>query len=465
MNKCSLLLLLSAAVGCATVPKADRDLFAAIKENNASEVERLVASGANVNVHHDQSYGGLPPLAWAGVWGSTKAAELLIVRGAKVNGGDRYGSTPLQVAAYNQKPAMVALLVGKGADINARNDVGLTPLHKALEKLAMTPPNTAPPEGDVAKVVSVMELLLADGAAVDARSKIGTPIHLAALTGQKALVQMLIDKNADVNARSDDGQTPLYQAAKRDSGDIAELLLGRRADVNARTKSGYTALMVAAGNGNPGVASVLLEHGAEVGVRDQYGVPALLSACRSLLIRYTLEASTPGADDLRRKLPGADWAREREMLGRVKGEFSAVAVMLVNRGADPDLAAPGFTPLAAAATVGDRALAEALLAHGAKISDASQGETALHAAIAERHGDIAKLLIDKGADVNARNLSKLTPLHFLGVYLHDRELAELLIQRGADVNAREQAGHTPLEGAVRARNAEVAEVLRRHGGK
>jgi cytohesin len=126
---------------------------------------------------------------------------------------------------------------------------------------------------------------------------------------------------------------------------------------------------------------------------------------------------------------------------------------------------PGFTPLGAASTVGDRALAEALLAHGAKISDASTGETPLHAAIAERHGDVAELLIDKGADVNARNMSQLTPLHFLGVYMHAPKLAELLIQKGADVNAREQAGHTPLEVAIRAGNAEVAEVLRRHGAK
>jgi cytohesin len=234
--------------------------------------------------------------------------------------------------------------------------------------------------------------------------------------------------------------------------------------VNARTKSGYTALMGSASNGNPGVARVLIEHGADVGVRDNNGVTALLSACRSLLIRYTLEASTPGTEDLRRKVPGADWVREREMLHQVKGDFSAVAVMLVNGGADPNLATPGFTPLGAAATVGDYALAEALLAHGAKISDASKGVTPLHAAMAEGHADVAQLLIDKGADVNARNMSRLTPLHFVGVFMRDPRVAELLIQKGADVNATDQAGHTPLAGAVRAGNAQVVEVLRRHGG-
>jgi ankyrin repeat protein len=61
-------------------------------------------------------------------------------------------------------------------------------------------------------------------------------------------------------------------------------------------------------------------------------------------------------------------------------------------------------------------------------------------------------------------MSRLTPLHFLGVFMHDPRLAELLIQKGADINATDHAGHTPLERAVRAGNAQVAEVLRRHGG-
>lgn len=459
------LLVLVSAVGCATVPKADRDLFAAIQEDKAGEVARLLAGGVNVNVKHDDSYGGLPPLGWASVWGSTKAAELLIARGANVNAGYRFGNTPLHTAAYNQQPAMAALLVHKGGDVNARTNDGWTPLHKAMERLAVAPATEIPPAQQVAKVVSVVELLLKSGAALDIQGgHIGTPIHMAALAAQKPLVQMLIDKGADVNTKSRDGQTPLYQAAKKDSTDVVELLLSRKADVNARTNSGYTALMTSARNGNPGVAKLLLERGADVNVRDNDGLTALLSGCQSLLIRYTLEASTPGAQDVRRK--SGDMAGEREMLRQVKGDFSAVAIILVNRGADPNLAPPTLTPLGAAATVGDRALVEALLAHGAKISETSGGESPLHTAIAERHADVAELLIAKGADVNARNVySQFTPLHFLAVHMHDRKLAELLIQKGADVNARDQAGHTAIEGAVRAGNTEVVEVLRAHGAK
>jgi cytohesin len=268
--------------------------------------------------------------------------------------------------------------------------------------------------------------------------------------------------------------TALYQAARMDATEVAALLIARGADVNARTKGGKTPLMMAAIDGNARVARLLLEHHAEVNARANDGATALVEACRSLLIRYTLEASTPGAQDLRARAVGglsarngaAELASARENLAKVKGEFGAVARLLAAGGADPNVATPTFTPLGAAAIVGDRALAEALIAHGARLDDTSTGESALHAAIAERHGDVATLLVEKGADVNVRNTpSRFTPLHFLAANLHDRNLAELMIQRGADVNAKDQAGHGPLEGALAAHNDEVAAVLRRHGAR
>jgi ankyrin repeat protein len=469
------LLLLLLVVGCAaTLPKADRELFAAIKADDAAEIDRLLVSGAQVNVPHDAYFGGLPPLGWASVHGSTKAAESLLARGANVNGPDKHGSTPLLVAAYNQQPAVVALLLRHGANVDAPNDVGWTPLYKAMERLADAPATKPPPAADVAKVVSIVEALLASGARVEVPgARFATPIHLAALSGQKTLVQMLIDEGARVDATGNDGVTPLYQAARKDATEVAALLIAHGADVNVRTTGGKTPLMISAVEGNAQVAKLLLEHRAEVNARDKDGSSALVEACRSLLMRYTLEASTPGALDMRarslRELSAAqataELTKSRADLRQVKGQFGEVARLLVDGGADPNIAVPTLTPLGAAAVVGDQALAGALIAHGAKIDDTSTGESALHAAIAERHVELAALLVAKGANVNARNLSQLTPLHFLAANLHDRNLAELLIRHGADVNAKDQAGHTPLEGAMRAHNDEVTEVLRGHGAR
>lgn len=432
MRTSASLLLLVSAVGCAgTLPKGNLALFAAIKRDDAGEVERLLASGA------------------------------------AVNGASERGNTPLHVAAFEEDRAVTALLIRRGASVNGPNVAGSTPLFSAMERLAYMPARSTPAAPEVANVVGVVELLLASGARVDVRgSGGGTPLHMAALTGQTTLVRMLIDHGADVDARTEEGVTPLYQAAKKDEADVAELLIARGAEVNARTKSGYTALKMAAEHGSAAVAKLLLARRAEVDVRDGEGLTPLLSACRSLLIRYTLEASNHGAaEDIRRKLSAGDVVETRRALAEVMGDFGGVALLLVKGGANPNVAVPGFTPLGAAATVGDAALAEALIAHGAAIDETSTGESPLHAAIAECHAGVAKLLVDKGANVNARNMSQRTPLHFLAIFTHDRALAELLIRRGADVSAKDRDGQTPIDLAIRARNDEVAEVLRRHGAR
>ena len=91
------------------------------------------------------------------------------------------------------------------------------------------------------------------------------------------------------------------------------------------------------------------------------------------------------------------------------------------------------------------------------------GGTPLHYAVGEAHNEIAKLLIAKGANVNAKAKEGRTPmpLHLATT----KEIAELLIAEGANVNAKDERGKTPLDLAVQVKNTEVADLLRKHGGK
>ncbi len=87
-------------------------------------------------------------------------------------------------------------------------------------------------------------------------------------------------------------------------------------------------------------------------------------------------------------------------------------------------------------------------------------ETPLHAAIAEKQRDVAELLVIRGADVNAKNMSGRTPLHFLAYYIDDPGLARLMVEHGANLNAIDRNGATPFDIAEKTGHPGVAAILK-----
>ena len=91
------------------------------------------------------------------------------------------------------------------------------------------------------------------------------------------------------------------------------------------------------------------------------------------------------------------------------------------------------------------------------------GDTPLNSAAGNGHKEIVELLISKGADVNAKNAVN-KPLHMAAERGH-KEIVELLIAEGADVNAKVIFGQTLLDTAIINNRSELANLLRKHGGK
>jgi ankyrin repeat protein len=120
---------------------------------------------------------------------------------------------------------------------------------------------------------AAVEALLAKGADVNARDESGdTPLHVASGNGKKDIAELLLAKGADISAKNTYGQTPLHRPSGNDKKDIVELLLVKGADVNAKAKDTRTPLHWAASfGGTKDVAELLLSKGADVNAKTGDG--------------------------------------------------------------------------------------------------------------------------------------------------------------------------------------------------
>ena len=109
-------------------------------------------------------------------------------------------------------------------------------------------------------------------------------------------------------------------------------------------------------------------------------------------------------------------------------------------------------------------IAEILITAGADVN-AGDKITPLHYAAQYGEMEIVELLISKGADVNAQSFVGMTPLREAADQGHD-SIVELLVAKGADVNLKDSDGRTPLDNTLKAFHKTITvELLRKHGGK
>ena len=270
----------------------------------------------------------------------------------------------------------------------------------------------------------------------------GTPLMYTAAVGSVEAITLLLDQGADVNAANSVGATALMWAA----ADIAKvrLLLARGANVKTVSQRGRTALFLAArSDRSADIVKLLIAAGADVHAADGAKMTILHSAA---------------------------WGNDTETIR-----------MIVGDGADVNAADfAGFTPLIHAASNRNLDAVRLLLAKGADINARSgdgafqkvkAGSIALGyftpligAAPLGSHELIATLL-DAGAKINVADLRGMTPL-MLAV-ANDRQnldVIRLLIARGAEVNAKSVAGETALDWAVKIGAKPAIDVLRRAGG-
>ena len=274
--------------------------------------------------------------------------------------------------------------------------------------------------------------------AADSASPDGTtPLHLAVRADDLAKVDKLLTAGADAKAANRYGITPLYLACENANPAIIERLLKAGADPNSTSTEGETALMTVARTGVVAAAKVLLDHGAKVDAREEWhGQTALMWAVNEEYPAMIKELIAHGAD-VNAVSNINKWERQNTSEPREKW-----------------LPSGGLTPLLFAARQGCVECEQILLDAGAKINTTDpDGISPVLIAIINGHYDAAGFLLNKGADPNLADETGRTALFaavdFNTVPVSNRpaprvidnqisslDLIKLLLDKGANVNAQ-----------------------------
>jgi ankyrin repeat protein len=245
----------------------------------------------------------------AGV-GRAQAAHHLRAAAAHAAPAEANGIRPLFLAVFNNQLAVAGLLFLQGAAVDADDFWGRTPLFAAVEYRNLDMNNRdmdSPTTNGVDRepLLAMIRELLAHGAEVNARTRevppsrrwlysLGdvswvdftgqTPFLRAALSGDVAVMRLLLEHGADPNLPTRAGTTPLmaasgvnwvvaqtYTESLQSLLDAIELCLDHGADVNAVNSMGLTAVLGAANRGANDIIRLLAANGARLDAVDKEG--------------------------------------------------------------------------------------------------------------------------------------------------------------------------------------------------
>lgn len=269
-------------------------------------------------------------------------------------------------------------------------------------------------------------------------------------------LRTLLKAGADPNLRDDMGATALMYAAAFSTPDCVRALLGGGADVNAASNSGATAVMWATSD----VAKVrlLLDAGAAVNARAKDGTTALVTAARRGNVEAMRLLLARGAD------PKASANNGAELIRVAYGVRPETRPILMEAGIELKDWTQLQSALANFSTLLDPDAVRALLSLDANPNPAGGKYPALgQAAFAGQLGTV-RLLIEGGAGPDAKARQDVTPLMMAAAApLPNTALVRLLIEKGADLHARDMSGRTVLDWALMQGGTEVARLLRSSG--
>jgi len=299
-------------------------------------------------------------------------------------------------------------------------------------------------------------------------------VYAAIRENNLALLKSVLDSSPNPNVTDDRGITPLMYAAEIGSLDAMRLLIDRGADVNLQNNFGSTALMWSVSDAAK--VRLLLEHGAQVNTVARSGRTALIIAA----------FANPSAEVVKlllakgAKVDVMDTRHVTPLNAATFGNDTATTRLLLDTNADintPDTFI-GLTPLMNAAGNRNVEAVKLLLAKGAAVNAVSKTEglpkiqtgtvefggwTPLLMASAFGPTEAVNILLNAGAKIDAQDYRGFTPLMLaVGTDRYDRRTVDLLLSHHADLRPMNHDGETALDWAYKFNDAEV---IRAVGGK
>ncbi|KAB0794753.1 hypothetical protein PPYR_11592 [Photinus pyralis] len=385
----------------------DTPLLLALRHYCSNIVRRLLECHADV---HAVNNTGNTCLHYAAAIDDYKTVLELIYSHVNINGINDDGETPLIIALKCEHVRIARLLLSKGARVTDANKLGVTCLHYAAEY----------------GLNDVVASILDKGGDVNLQNTEGdTPLKMALVSRRVRTVLLLLSRGANPNLLDGNGRNGLHHAINFSLGSVVESLVTNRCSVNHANNYGDTPLIAAINKEITPIVTLLLKNGADINVVDSDG-----SSCLHLAVTLpTLleELITLGLD--------------------------------INKEDNN-----GNTPLMVAVERLRVFSAKILMANGACISTVNKsGFSLIHYAARATLNDLMLELIDKGADVNKKANSGVTPLLLHSQYCNlKRTTIKILIDKGADFGViDQQTGNSLLHLAVAQANVEALEMLLR----
>ncbi|PNP60522.1 hypothetical protein THARTR1_00546 [Trichoderma harzianum] len=454
---------------------ADASAMTTIKgdsgDNKAGDMLQLAVFRGNLTMVNLLSDRGADVDAQRGGWGSAlqtaakdehlNMLKLLIERGADINGPSNEAGCVLLSAAGNMN--CLRFLLDNGADVNKRGT-------GSMEKTALY-------DAAKAKYWEAFDLLLEHGANVSLGGMGGYPPHEVitnyrpgierifpqlkrtfglsiGVEGEFRRLELLLSLGADPNAQDAKGETALHKACGHHKlrcsptcVQIAQLLIDCGADVNIVGESHGTALQRAAYKGCLNMVKLLLENGADVTIQGGTYGNALQAVC------YSPKGLGTKAEMIQLLVDhGADVNAKAGVYGTAlqaaaccSREGIKTMQILLKLGVDVNAEGGEFgNALQAACNLGELDMVALLLDYGAHVNAVVGKEygTALQAACSSMRWkgseDIVRLLLERGADVNAEGGTFGTALRTAcakSLSNSQLEIVPLLLDHGADINA------------------------------